>query len=127
MVPILGHELSHELHNDAVFFWTAAKSQEDSYGHNGLLEKSRDIEMRADLDATHMMYNAGWDPQEQLKMMTRLGKIGQRQRDNHRIFYSTHPDDSQRVATVKKEIETLPPKPNLQADSQAFEDLKKSL
>jgi predicted Zn-dependent protease len=127
LVAILGHELSHELHDDYAFFWTAARNQEDSYGPNGLLEKSREIEMRADLDATRMMYGAGWDPQEQIKMMTRLAKLWQNQRDNHRVFYSTHPDDAERISAVKKLIARLPPKPGLATDSEKFEKLKRSL
>jgi len=127
LAAIVGHELSHEIHNDYVFFWNGAKNQEDSYGPNGLLEKSREIEMRADLDATRMMYNAGWDPQEQVKMMERLDKMWRTQLDHHRVFYSTHPDDLERLDAVKKLIATLPPKPNLTTDSQTFRDLKQSM
>lgn len=127
LVAILGHELAHELHDDYVFFWDAAKNQEDSYGSNGLLEKSREVEMRADLDATRMMYGAGWDPHEQIKMMTRLAKLWQTERDSHRIFYSTHPDDAERINAVKNLIAQLPPKPGLATDSERFEKLKSSL
>jgi len=127
LVAILGHELSHELHNDSVFFWTATKNQEVSYGKNGLLEKSREIEARADLEATHMMYGAGWDPSEQVKIMERIAKMGQTARDNHRIFYSTHPDDPQRIEAIRNAVAALPPKQSLAVDSQKFEDLKKAM
>lgn len=127
LVAILGHELSHEIHNDYVFFWNAAKEQQDSYGKNGLLEQSRAIETRADLDATRMMFAAGWDPEEQVKMMTRLAKRWMTQRDNHRVFYSTHPDDPERIEAVKKLISTLPAKRNLIKDSATFDELKKAL
>jgi len=127
LAAILAHELSHEIHNDTAFFWTAAKNQEDSYGKNGLLEKSREIESRADLEATRMMYGAGWDPAEQIKMMVRIAKIGRTARDNHRIFYSTHPDDPERIDAIKTFVATLPPKPNLAVDSRKFHDLKNAM
>ena len=126
LVAILGHELSHELHNDPVLLWTAAKNEEDSYGKSGLLEKSREIEARADLEATRMMYGAGWDPAEQIKMMARIAKMARTARGNHRIFYSTHPDDPHRVEAITNAVAALPPKQNLAVDSQKFEDLKNS-
>ncbi len=127
LVAIVGHELSHEIHNDYVFFWNAAKAGQDSYGANGLLYQSRAIESRADLDATRMMYNAGWDPNEQIKMMTRLKKMSQTERDNHRIFYSTHPDDPERIDAARKLISTLPPKSGLITDSPRFQELKQAM
>jgi predicted Zn-dependent protease len=127
LVAIVGHELSHEIHNDYVFFWNAAKAGQDSYGANGLLDQSRAIELRADLDAIRMMYNAGWNPDEQVKMMTRLKKMSQTERDNHRVFYSTHPDDPERIDAARKLISTLPAKPGLITDSPRFQELKQAL
>ncbi|MGO9606844.1 MAG: M48 family metalloprotease [Candidatus Binataceae bacterium] len=127
LVAILGHELSHEIHDDYAFFWNASQGQEDSYGQGGLLERSRGIETRADLDATRMMYGAGWDPEEQVKMMMRISKMAMVARGNHRIEYSTHPDDQERIEAVKKLIGSFSPKPNLAKDSQSFRDLKDTM
>src|SRR5713226_1427304 len=110
LVAILGHEMSHEIHNDFAFFWHAAKEGESSYGKGGLLEKSRAIEQRADLDSTRMMYAAGWDPREQLTIMRRIAKRSLSRRDAHRIFYSTHPDDPERIKAINDLIGTLVPK-----------------
>jgi predicted Zn-dependent protease len=85
--------MSHELHEDFVFFWNAAKSGEDSYGKGGLLELSEAIEQRADLEATRMMYAAGWDPSEQFVVMKSLQKKLQVLNGGHRLFFSTHPED----------------------------------
>ena len=120
LVAVVGHELSHEIHNDYVF--NVAKERGDWYGKNGLFEQSRAIERRADLDATRMMFAAGWDPEEQVKMMTRLAKRWLTQRDNHRVFL-----DPQRIKAVKKLISTLPAKRNLIKDSATFDELKKAL
>jgi predicted Zn-dependent protease len=127
MVAMVAHEMSHELHNDFAFFWKAAKSGEDSYGHRGLLEQSRAIEARADREAAHMMYNAGWDPKAESEMMTRIVKLLQIQREGHRVFYSSHPEEGDRVAAIDKEIATLPPKEGLIEDSPKFQELKKRL
>jgi predicted Zn-dependent protease len=127
MVAIVSHEMSHELHNDFAFFWTAAKKQQDSYGGGGLLEQSRAIEQRADFEGARMMYKAGWDPKAQIEMMTRLAKLSRVAREGHRVFYSTHPDDPDRIAADEKEIAKLPPKAGLIEDSPKFQELKKKL
>jgi len=127
MVAIVSHEMSHELHNDFAFFWRAAKMQQDSYGNGGLLERSRAIEQRADFEGARMMYNAGWDPKAQIEVMTRIAKLSQVARGGHRVFYSTHPDDPDRIASDEKEIDQLPPKAGLIEDSPRFQGLKKKL
>jgi hypothetical protein len=45
----------------------------------------------------------------------------------HRVFYSTHPDDLDRIASDEKEIDNLPPKAGLIEDSPRFQELKKKL
>jgi predicted Zn-dependent protease len=127
LVAILAHEMSHEIHNDFTYFWHAAKSGEDSYGKGGLLDRSREIEQRADLDATRTMYDAGWDPKGQLTMMKSLAKRWRMRRESHRVFYSTHPDDPERIAAIEALIATLPPKPGLLDDSPRFQEIKRSL
>ena len=92
--------MSHELHNDFACFWKAAKAGEDSYGKGGLLEQSRAIEARADGEAAHMMYKAGWDPKAESEMMTRIVKLLRIQREGHRVLYSSHPEEGDRVAAI---------------------------
>ena len=127
LVAILAHEMSHEIHNDYAFFWHAAKLGDDSYGKDGLLAESQSIEQRADTDATRMMYSAGWDPGEQLVMMQRLAKQWQRESGGHRTFYSTHPEDHDRLKVIENAITSLPHKDGLVKDSSRFDEIKKSL
>lgn len=127
LVAILAHEMSHELHNDFVFFWNAAKNGEDSYGEGGLLEQSEAIEQRADLDATRMMYAAGWDASEQIVVMERLQKKLQVLNGGHRIFFGTHPEDRERLEAIRRSVAALPPKQGLIKDSPQYDEIKKSL
>jgi beta-barrel assembly-enhancing protease len=127
LVAILAHEMSHELHDDFVFFWNAAKNGEDSYGKGGLLEQSGAIEQRADLEATRMMYAAGWDPSEQIVVMERLQKKLQVLNGGHRLFFSTHPEDRERIEAIRRAVAALPPKKGLITDSPQYDEIKKSL
>jgi beta-barrel assembly-enhancing protease len=127
LVALLAHEISHELHDDFVLFWNAAKSGEDSYGKGGLLDQSEVIEQRADLEATKMMYAAGWDPNEQIIVMARLQKKLQVLNGGHRVFYSTHPGDRERLEATRRAVAALPPKEGLIKDSAQYDELKKSL
>jgi hypothetical protein len=43
------------------------------------------------------------------------------------VFYSTHPDDPDRIASDEKEIDKLLPKARLIEDSPRFQELKKKL
>jgi predicted Zn-dependent protease len=101
--------------------------QQDSYGSGGLLERSRAIEQRADFEGARTMYNAGWDPKAQIEVLTRIAKLSLVARGGHRVFYSTHPDDPDRIASDEKEIDKLPPKAALIEDSPPFQELKKKL
>jgi predicted Zn-dependent protease len=118
--------MSHELHDDFVFFWNAAKSGEDSYGKGGLLDQSEAIEQRADLEATKMMYEAGWDPSEQIVVMERLQKKMQVLNGGHRIFFGSHPEDRERLEAIRRAVAALPPKEGSIKDSAQYE-IKKSL
>jgi predicted Zn-dependent protease len=74
-----------------------------------------------------MMYNAGWHPKAQIETMTRIAKLSLVAHGAHRVFYSTHPDDPDRIASDEKEIDKLPPKAGLIEDSARFQELKKKL
>ena len=79
----------------------------------------------ADFEGARMMYNAGWDPKAQIELMTRISKLSLVERGGHLVFYSTHPDDPDRIASDEKEIDKLPPKAELIEDSPRFQETEK--
>lgn len=65
---------------------------------------SQDYELESDVLGTRIAYAAGYDPVKGLKFFTRAAKKGAR---NGGSFWSTHPPDRRRVATVLAEVERI--------------------
>lgn len=127
MAGLLAHEISHERHRDFVAFWHDYKQDRPVYGRGGVLAQSRAIEARADEDAVRMVYQAGWDPKGYLAFMRRMDVGGRLRRESHRIFYSTHPQDPERIKALNELISRLPPKPGLVKGAERFQAIKRRL
>lgn len=65
---------------------------------------SQDYELESDILGTRIAYAAGYDPVKGLQFFTRNAKKGARGQGS---FWSTHPPDRRRVATVLAEVERI--------------------
>jgi Zn-dependent protease with chaperone function len=83
------------------------------------LKNSRQSEKEADLLGTDIMYDAGYDPIQLPKFFQKIEAEG----DQGPQFLSDHPNPGNRIEYVQKEIDTLPPKPNLIEDTPQFDEI----
>src|SRR5947209_13675370 len=83
------------------------------------LKNSRQAEKEADLLGTDIMYDAGYDP---IQLPTFFEKI-QAEGSQGPQFLSDHPDPGNRIEYVRREIETLPHRPNLKENSPQFDQI----
>lgn len=65
---------------------------------------SQEYELESDILGTRIAYAAGYDPVKGLQFFTRAAKKGARSGGS---FWSTHPPDRRRVATVLAEVERI--------------------
>ena len=85
-----------------------------------LLKFSRDAERQADLNGSHLMAQAGWNPIEMARFFEKLEASGGARGPQ---FLSDHPNPGNRVKYVEEEIRYLPQK-NYATDSPEFERIK---
>jgi len=92
-----------------------------------LMKYSRDAEREADGYAVQETYDAGIDPHGMATFFEKLLQLQKTQPSQIEQIFSTHPPTDERIANVRSQITSLPPKPNLVKDSQRFHDIKKRL
>jgi hypothetical protein len=86
-----------------------------------LLKYSRDAESQADLMATQMLFDAGYDPRA---MGQFFGKIGG---SNGIAFFNSHPNPDRRIENANEEAARLGPQRNARSSSQEFDQIKRYL
>ena len=87
---------------------------------SALMKFSRDDEIQADRTAIHLMYGAGIDPQGAVDMLEVLESL--QERDPSRIdrLLASHPLPSDRIATARERVDSLPPKAGLRRQTGDF-------
>ncbi len=85
-----------------------------------LLKFSRDAERQADLNGSHLMAQAGWNPIEMARFFEKLEASGGARGPQ---FLSDHPNPGNRVKYVEEEIRYLPQR-NYATDSPEFQRIK---
>jgi predicted Zn-dependent protease len=94
----------------------------------GLFAKySRDAEREADARGVQEMYDAGYDPVGMVTMFQELLAQEKSQPSAISKFFASHPLTEERIASVRAEIATLPPKQNLILQDSRFNDFKARL
>lgn len=94
----------------------------------GLFAKySRDAEREADRLGVNYMYGAGYDPVGAVTMQQEL--LAQRKSRPSTIekFFSSHPVNEERIANLRAQIASLPPRENLILRDGQFDDFKARL
>ena len=94
----------------------------------GLFAKySRDAEREADRLGLEYLYQAGYDPNGAVTMMQEL--LEQRRSSPSAIekFFSSHPVTEERIANLRTQIATLPPRQNLVLRDSRLDDVKARL
>jgi beta-barrel assembly-enhancing protease len=90
-----------------------------------LFEYSREAERQADLAATQMLYDSGFDPRQMAQFFQRLQTASGARSS---AFISDHPAPANRLTTVRNEIDRLGGLPDrLRADSRDFYNVKNIL
>jgi hypothetical protein len=84
-----------------------------------LLKYSRDAESQADLMATQILFDAGYDPRA---MGQFFGKIGG---SNGVAFFNSHPNPDRRIESVNEEVARLGSQRNSRSGSQEFDQIKR--
>ena len=94
-------------------------------GDSPVIKYSREAERQADIIATQIMVDAGFDPQAMTQMMQRV-----RNQPSNRStsFYSSHPDLANRAARVRTETQNMGGTArNMRGDSPDFHSVKNFL
>ncbi len=81
----------------------------DLFSTVGLLAYGRSAENEADKNAVRISRAAGYDPKAYLSFLKKLQAMEKSQPRLLTELFSTHPDTPGRIATVEREIATLPP------------------
>jgi predicted Zn-dependent protease len=81
----------------------------DLFSTVGLLAYGRSAENEADKSAVRISRAAGYDPNAYLSFLKKLQTMEQSQPKLLTELFSTHPETTGRIATVEREIATLPP------------------
>ena len=118
LAGVLGHEIAHvvgrhsaERIAESTFWQTLATgasvggdmgSLVGSIGQNTLLQNGRDDELESDELGVLMMIQAGYDPNEMIKVMRILKKAAGPNRVPE--FQSTHPDPENRIEKIRAAI-----------------------
>jgi predicted Zn-dependent protease len=97
------------------------------FGKAGQMSYSRGMETQADYLAVSTMSKAGYNPQGLITFFEKLQGTGARSPGSVEKFFSTHPVTSDRIAEVKAEIATLPPRSWPPADQTAFKAIQARL
>lgn len=88
-----------------------AKVAADMFGKAGSLYYSRGMESEADALGVETMYKAGYNPQGMVTFFKKLETTGGGDPSKVAQFFSSHPNTSQRIADIQKEIAAkYPPK-----------------
>ena len=124
LVAVLAHETAHQFHNDFLKFWHDYKINRSVYGKDGVLDESQGVEAEADKTGAQLMYAAGWSPQGMVDFFKSMHSLGVRARRGEPAFYSSHPRDRERIASMEQLVAGFPPKAGLISDSPEFQALK---
>jgi hypothetical protein len=91
-----------------------------------LLRYSRTAESQADVVATQVLYDSGYDPRALAQFFEKLETNSKGK--NPAEFFSDHPNPEHRLERVDDEIEKLGPVlPNARRDSSEFESIKREV
>ena len=85
---------------------------------------SRSAENEADRLGVRYMFEAGYDPNGMVSMFRGLLEQRRRQPSSVEQFFSTHPLTEDRIATVQKDISTLPRRTGLTSRDPQYRDLQ---
>ena len=89
-----------------------------------LLKYGREAEREADRFAVEETYAAGIDPEGMATFFEKLMAMHASEPKGVEVWFSTHPPSRERIANVRAQIQKLPPKPGLKADSKRFGEVK---
>ena len=92
-----------------------------------LMKYGRDAEREADGYGVQELYDAGIHPEGIATFFEKLLKLQKVQPSRFEQVFSTHPPTTERIANVRAQITTLPPKANLRKDSPRFHQIQKRL
>ncbi len=116
LAAILGHEMTHFTHRHAIKEIRNAKNKSafftimaiglpiigDALGAIGTVASvtgySRELETEADREGFKLMINAGYDPQEAVKIFTHLKKEIEEEKIVEPFFFGTHPKIQERIS-----------------------------
>jgi hypothetical protein len=86
-----------------------------------LLKYSRDAESQADLMATQILFDAGYDPRAMGRFFSKI------EGGNGVAFFNSHPNPDRRIENANEEAARLGSQRNTRSDSQEFDQIKRYL
>ncbi len=119
LAGMIAHQLSHEIDNDFELFWRIYQTGQPATGTKQWRAEITRAEERADASGARMMFEAGWDPNAMLKL---LSEFLDRQIDVGTILEGPRMEriPRARIEKLAAFISTLPAKPELTRDSPQF-------
>ena len=92
-----------------------------------LFRYSRDAERESDAYGVQNVYDAGISPEGAATFFETMHELRGREPSAIENFLSTHPMPSERVLNVRNQIDQLPEKSGLRADSSRFQRVKRQI
>lgn len=88
------------------------------------MKYSRKAERQADELGVYNVYAAGYDPRGMITFFEKLQSLRRQQPNLLNAFFSSHPDIGERLHTVSQLVHSLPARPGLLNDTEAFQQMR---